>query len=113
VCLAAATLLAMGVCALADVKPNSLFSDNAVLQQGISVPVWGTAPTARGLRRIPDSACPLKPRAASGWCGWKPLKPGGPFTMTIEGFEQDRSSRTCWLVRSGLQRAIEHAVGSE
>jgi sialate O-acetylesterase len=29
--------------ARAEVKPNSLFSDNAVLQQGISLPVWGTA----------------------------------------------------------------------
>ena len=27
----------------AAVKPNALFSDNAVLQQGIPVPVWGTA----------------------------------------------------------------------
>ena len=27
----------------AAVKPNNLFSDNAVLQQGIAVPVWGTA----------------------------------------------------------------------
>ena len=29
--------------ALATVKPNPLFSDNAVLQQGMEVPVWGTA----------------------------------------------------------------------
>ena len=27
----------------AEVKPNPLFNDNAVLQQGVSVPVWGTA----------------------------------------------------------------------
>ena len=25
------------------VKPNSLFSDNAVFQRGVEVPVWGTA----------------------------------------------------------------------
>ena len=29
--------------ARAEVKPNSLFSDGAVLQQGVAVPVWGTA----------------------------------------------------------------------
>ncbi|HUW33168.1 MAG TPA: sialate O-acetylesterase, partial [Planctomycetota bacterium] len=29
--------------ALANVKPASLFTDNAVLQQGIKVPVWGDA----------------------------------------------------------------------
>jgi len=28
---------------LAAVKPNALFSDNAVLQQNVKVPVWGTA----------------------------------------------------------------------
>ena len=38
----------MLACALAsntraEVKPNALFSDNAVLQQGVPVPVWGTA----------------------------------------------------------------------
>ncbi len=27
----------------ADVTPNPLFADNAVLQQGVKVPVWGTA----------------------------------------------------------------------
>ena len=37
-------LLLSAVSALhAAVKPNALFSDNAVLQQGVSVPIWGTA----------------------------------------------------------------------
>ncbi len=29
--------------ALGDVKPNALFSDHMVIQQGVAVPVWGTA----------------------------------------------------------------------
>ena len=29
--------------ARAEVKPNQLFSDGAVLQQGMALPVWGTA----------------------------------------------------------------------
>ena len=29
--------------ALAKVQPNALFSDNAVLQRDVKVPVWGTA----------------------------------------------------------------------
>jgi sialate O-acetylesterase len=33
----------LAVSARAEVKPNSLFADNAVLQQGVPVPVWGTA----------------------------------------------------------------------
>lgn len=32
-----------GASALAGVKPNNLFSDGVVLQQGVKVPVWGTA----------------------------------------------------------------------
>ena len=28
---------------LANVKPNSLFADSMVIQQGMSIPVWGTA----------------------------------------------------------------------
>ena len=27
----------------ANVKPNSLFTNNAVFQRGVEVPVWGTA----------------------------------------------------------------------
>ena len=36
-------LLALSSSAWAEVKPNPLFTDGAVLQQGIEVPVWGTA----------------------------------------------------------------------
>ena len=35
--------LALASLSRADVKPNALFSDNAVLQQNAKVPVWGTA----------------------------------------------------------------------
>ena len=27
----------------AQLKPNSLFTDNMILQRGVAVPVWGTA----------------------------------------------------------------------
>ncbi len=36
-------LCAMGIPALTDLKAGSPFTDNMVLQQGIKVPVWGTA----------------------------------------------------------------------
>jgi hypothetical protein len=32
-----------GLTARADVKPNALFSDGAVLQRGVAIPVWGQA----------------------------------------------------------------------
>lgn len=41
-----AVVLSLGLwpsLAHAEVKPNALFSDNAVLQRGMEVPVWGTA----------------------------------------------------------------------
>ena len=43
-CRSVLLLLIAGVAgtASAEVKPNSLFSAGAVLQQGIPVPVWGT-----------------------------------------------------------------------
>lgn len=37
------TLLLGGSFAQAEIKPSALFTDNAVLQQGMDVPVWGTA----------------------------------------------------------------------
>ena len=36
-------VVALSVAAWAEVRPNKLFSDNMVLQQGMAVPIWGTA----------------------------------------------------------------------
>ena len=36
-------LLAVLIHVHADIKPNSLFSDHMIIQQGVVVPVWGTA----------------------------------------------------------------------
>ena len=41
--LAVPVLAGLSVPAMADVKPNPLFSEGAVLQRGKPVPVWGTA----------------------------------------------------------------------
>ena len=40
---ALAAALASQSVLLAEIKPNPLFTDGAVLQSGQSVPVWGTA----------------------------------------------------------------------
>lgn len=79
-------LTALTVCAIADVKPNPLFSDNAVIQQGVAVPVWGTADDGEQVtvtfqnRRVTTTAKDGKWMVRLG-----PLKAGGPFTMTISG----------------------------
>lgn len=73
-------------CACAEVKPNSLFSDNAVLQQGISVPVWGTAADGEKVTvTFQDQRVSTKARGGKWMVRLKPLKAGGPYAMTIEG----------------------------
>jgi sialate O-acetylesterase len=73
----------------AEVKVNSLFTDGAVLQQGVEIPVWGTAKdgenvvvdfdgqTARTVAQNGKWMVRLKSHAA-----------GGPYTMTIAGENQ-------------------------
>ena len=72
--------------ARANVKPNSLFSDNAVLQRGMSLPVWGTA---RDGEKVTVEFAGQKVSTTAKDGKWmvhlEPLKAGGPFTMTITG----------------------------
>ena len=86
-------LAVVGVCLLivavagAEVKPASLFSDHAVLQSGMAVPVWGTADPGE---RVTVTLHGVSAAATAGANGrWmvrlKKLKAGGPFEMTIAG----------------------------
>jgi len=76
-------LLSIG---FSQVKPASLFSDNMVLQRETNVPVWGTAPTGEYVT-VEFEGQKLTTTAKDGkWkVNLKPLKAGGPFTMTIKG----------------------------
>src|SRR4051812_5615969 len=84
--MAIAVVLAFSVGARADVKPNPLFSDNCVLQQGMKVPVWGTADDGEEVK-VSISGQTLKTTAKDG--KWRvdldSLKVGGPLELTIEG----------------------------
>jgi sialate O-acetylesterase len=70
----------------ADLKPNPLFSDGAVLQRGQPVPVWGTA---RDGEKVTIEFANQKLTTTTADGKWsvklKPLEAGGPFTMTITG----------------------------
>ena len=68
----------------AQVKPASLFSDNMVLQRETNVPVWGTASNGESVT-VEFEGQKLTTTAKDGkWkVSLKPLKAGGPFTMTI------------------------------
>lgn len=70
----------------ADVKPNPLFSDGAVLQRGQPIPVWGTARDGEKVT-VEFNNQKVTTTAADGkWSlSLKPLKEGGPFTMTVTG----------------------------
>jgi sialate O-acetylesterase len=70
----------------ADVKPNPLFTDGAVLQRGQPVPVWGTA---RDGEKVTVEFAGQKATTTAADGKWsvslKPLKEGGPHTMKISG----------------------------
>lgn len=73
-------------CASTEVRPNPVFSDNAVIQRDVPVPVWGTAEDGE---RITVSIQDHKASTVAKNGQWRvvlnPLKSGGPFTMTISG----------------------------
>ena len=79
-------LLATSASLHAEVKPNPLFTDGAVLQRGQAVPVWGTARDGEKVT-VEFGDQKLTTTAANGtWqVELKPLTAGGPFTMTIAG----------------------------
>lgn len=70
----------------ADVRPNPLFTDGAVLQRGQPVPVWGTAKDGEKVTVEFDSQKMTTTATDGKWSvNLKPLKEGGPFTMKITG----------------------------
>jgi sialate O-acetylesterase len=81
-----ATLAATGAAARAEVKPNSLFSDGAVLQQGVAVPVWGTGKDGEQVTvKIQDQTTTTTVKDGRWLVRLKPMEAGGPFTLTITG----------------------------
>ncbi|MBX7072343.1 MAG: sialate O-acetylesterase [Pirellulales bacterium] len=81
-----AALLLLAADAHAAVKPNPLFSDNAVLQQGRKVPVWGTANEGEEvIVKFQDQTVTAKAKDGRWQVALENLKPGGPFEMTIAG----------------------------
>jgi sialate O-acetylesterase len=70
----------------ANVTPNSLFCDYAVLQRGVVVPVWGTADNNEKVT-LEFAGQKISVTAVNGtWMiKLKPLKAGGPYEMVITG----------------------------
>lgn len=83
---AAGCALLLALRLAADVAPAALFSDHAVLQQGLPLPVWGTA--SDGEHVVVELAGQRAETTAAGG-KWRvtlaPLAAGGPHTLTITG----------------------------
>lgn len=78
---------AAGTPALADVKVNDLFSDDAVLQRQKPITVWGTAdPNEMVLVKL-DTQSQVATADKDG--NWKvkllPMRAGGPYELAIKG----------------------------
>jgi sialate O-acetylesterase len=71
----------------AEVKPNALFSDHMVLQNGTVVPVWGVADPGEHVTVKMNGQARMAVADADGKWMVKlaKLKAGGPFVMTIGG----------------------------
>jgi sialate O-acetylesterase len=72
--------------ARADVKPNGLITNGAVLQQGMPVPIWGAAAEGEKVTvTFQEQTVSTTARDGKWLVRLKPLRAGGPFTMTIAG----------------------------
>ncbi|MHB9038462.1 MAG: sialate O-acetylesterase [Armatimonadota bacterium] len=72
--------------AVGMVRPNPLFSTGAVLQQGMSVPVWGTAADGESVTvEFQDQRLTTTARDGCWMVRLASPRTGGPFTMTISG----------------------------
>lgn len=80
-------IVLIGAGARAEVKPHALFSDGAVLQQGITVPVWGTAKEGETVTvKFAGQSVVTTAKGGQWLVKLKPLKASAtPQTMTIAG----------------------------
>ena len=70
----------------AEVKPNILFTDGAVLQRAQNVPVWGTANDGERVTvEFAGQTATTTAQRGKWKVELKPLKAGGPFSMKISG----------------------------
>jgi len=70
-----------------QIVPNALFSDHMVLQNGMAVPIWGTAaPGEKVTVKLRGQTKSATTGADGKWMvKLSKLKSGGPYTMTIAG----------------------------
>ncbi|MDR3708110.1 MAG: sialate O-acetylesterase [Capsulimonadaceae bacterium] len=77
--------------AYAAITPGPLFTDNAVLQQELPIPVWGTADANEPITvSMNGQTVTTTADAAGAWSvNLTPMPAGGPYTLTITGTPAD------------------------
>ena len=105
--------------AQAAVKLHGLIAAGAVLQQGIDVPIWGTANDGEKVTvKFQDQTVSTVASAGRWLVKLKPLKPGGPFVLTITGENkievQDLLVGEVWVCsgQSNMQFNLKEATNS-
>ena len=84
--LALSSFLAIQGPVRADVKPHVLFTDGAVLQRGIPVPVWGSADDGEKVTvKFQGQEVSTTAKDGKWMVKLAELKAGGPFSLSIEG----------------------------
>ena len=71
----------------AEIKPDALFSDHAVLQQGVEVPVWGTASPGEEItiEIAGQKVSTVTPDHGRWMVRLKPMQAGGPYSLLLKG----------------------------
>ncbi|MCG3146670.1 MAG: hypothetical protein PCFJNLEI_00104 [Verrucomicrobiae bacterium] len=84
--LVALGLVMMATAVTAEVTLHPVFSENAVLQQGVPLPVWGTAADGEKVTvKFAGQEATATAQAGRWQVELKPLTAGGPFALTVTG----------------------------
>lgn len=76
----------LAIAAMAAVTPHGLISDGAVLQQNMPMPIWGTASDGERVTvQFQNQKVTTTTKDGKWMVKLKPLRAGGPYTMTIAG----------------------------
>src|ERR1051326_3457734 len=79
-------ILLICACARAEVKLNGLFTDGAVLQRDRDIPIWGSGRDAEKVTvKLGGEEASTTVKDGRWMLKLKPLKAGGPFTLTVVG----------------------------
>ena len=110
--LALTLTLSTAAIARAELKPNALFTDHAVLQQKVKVPVWGTTDENDKVTvSFAGQEVSAEPKDGKWRVELAPLAAGGPHLMTItQGARRSQNQRRAGGRSLDLRRPVEHAM---